>query len=179
MLSDQLTSLTKEVVVTSRQEWKSKVEESIAKGTSLAFRALKPPPAILTGKVEKDGHTVYSPIKVLQEQRAIWAHWWDENGKDDTLDEMPQVPVPKLVDIEHLRHVSSSFKTQTCCIDGLHPRHISGLTDTALTGLAHMFRCFEALGQGPKSEQAVLTALIPKTDGGLRPIALFLSFIHI
>ena len=36
-----------------------------------------------------------------------------------------------------------------------------------------MFRLFEINGQWPSDEQAVIVALIPKSDGGLRPIALF------
>ncbi len=168
-----MVTMAKEAAKTSREETRDNMDEAVAKGTAVAFRALKPALATATGRVTEKGNVLYSAVAVLKEQRARRAHWWDENGKDDTLDEMPQVPAPKLVDIEHLRHVSSSFKTQTCCIDGLHPRHINGLTDPALTGLAYTFRCFEALGQWPKSEQAVLTALIPNTDGGLRPIALF------
>ncbi len=92
---------------------------------------------------------------------------------------MPKTEVPKLIDIEQLRHVSASFKTETSCIDGMHPKHFSGLTDPALEGLAKLFRCFEVFGQWPKAEPAVLTHLIPKPDGGLRPIALFRTTFRI
>ena len=36
-----------------------------------------------------------------------------------------------------------------------------------------MFRLLEVKGQWPADEQAVIVALIPKSDGGLRLIALF------
>ena len=179
MLNDQVKNLTKEVVHSNRQSRKEKLEESLSKSTSLAFRALKPPPATLTGKVTKNGEVIYSPLEVLKEQRAILAHWWDEKGTDESLDNMPVVDVPKLISCDTLRAVSASFKTQTSCIDGMHPKHLSGTSESTLKGLALLFRCFEVQGQWPIAEQAVLTALIPKSDGGFRPIALFRTAFRI
>ncbi len=55
----------------------------------------------------------------------------------------------------------------------MHPKHAKGLSDGALNCSGMQLRTFELTSRWPKCEQAVLTALIPKSDGGLRPIALF------
>ncbi len=55
MLSEQLKDLTKEVVLSTKKERRTTMETSIEKGISLAFRALKLPPAILSGMVKVNG----------------------------------------------------------------------------------------------------------------------------
>ncbi len=77
-----------------------------AKAHTMAFRALKPPPATLTGKINKKWEIIYSPIEVLKEQRAIWAHWWQEGADTPELD-FGKVPLGKLLDIGCCRLVQN------------------------------------------------------------------------
>ena len=115
---------------------------------------------------------VYSPVEVLAEHRAIWSKWWQEGMEPQPLD-IGSVPLGDILCPITIRGVAGGFKKVTACNDGHHPRQFKGLSDSALTCLGLLFRLFEVNGQWPTVERAVIVALIPKTDGGLRPIALF------
>ena len=54
-----------------------------------------------------------------------------------------------------------------------------GISSAAAEGLSAMMWAFEATAWWPAGEQEVLTALIPKADGGLRPIALFRTIYRV
>lgn len=55
---------------------------------------------------------------------------------------------------------------------GVHPRAISRLSESTLEWLAEVAYLCEMAGKWPKEVDAVIIALLPETDGGLRPIGL-------
>ena len=87
---------------------------------------------------------------------------------------MPEVLQPSM-----LRLVSASFKRNTACVDGFHPRHVGMLGESLICSLAKLFTIFEIRGAWPSTEEKVLTVLIPKQEGGLRPIALSRSLYRV
>ena len=56
--------------------------------------------------------------------------------------------------------------------DGIHPRAILRLSDETLEWLADVLRHCETTVTWPDEVSIVIIALLPKTDGGLRPIGL-------
>lgn len=116
----------------------------------------------------------YGTRVIVEEQADIWAAWWQSESTVKWTDfASTGTKVPQLLTTECIRTVSASFKSQTSCVDGFHPRHYSLLSSKLLEALILLFRIFEAIGQWPRDEQKVLTVLIPKAEEGLRPIAFF------
>ena len=74
---------------------------------------------------------------------------------------------------EEIRSSGRSFKARTPCPCGLHPKHFGMLSDRLLGVIARQWTLWERYGQVPKAERQLIVTLIPKPDGGLRPIALF------
>ncbi len=125
MLQDAGKVHIKHEVKASREEWKEKVNESVKKGTSLAYRLIKEPPGLALGYVvTKTGEKLCSQQAVIEEQRQIWAGWWAQDkekpGDDLDLSQLPRVRLPGKIDPELLRKVARSFKEATSCVDGWH-----------------------------------------------------------
>ena len=56
--------------------------------------------------------------------------------------------------------------------DKLHPRVVGRISTSLLTLLIQILTICELTGRWPKAVALVLIALLPKTDGGFRPIGL-------
>jgi len=63
--------------------------------------------------------------------------------------------------------------------DHISPRAFLRLSDAALEALARLFMAFEKRGAWADALNLVLIVLLPKTDGGVRPIGLFPTIIRI
>ena len=63
-------------------------------------------------------------------------------------------------------------------IDGISPRAIANWTDDELQILADVLNCCEREGVWP-SDDDVLIVLLPKPDGGRRPIGIFPAYVRI
>ena len=63
--------------------------------------------------------------------------------------------------------------------DGMFPRAICRLRQTTLEWLAKVLYHFEITGRWPELIDVVVIALLPKSDGGLRPIGLMRFLIRI
>ena len=155
----------------SRQDWNAKMRDSITSGDGLIYRTIK---ERVTGEIPVTKQGEFGTREIVEEQAEIWAAWWQSEGSVQWTDFVNTgTKVPQKLTTECIRAVSASFKSQTSCVDGFHPRHYSLLSIGLLEALVRLFRIFEAIGQWPRDEQKVLTVLIPKAEGGLRPIALF------
>ncbi len=142
---------------------------------------IRPPAPYANGCVKVGDTSVYCPKAVLQEQVDIWSKWWvATSSPTPSAIAIPEnIDLPKDILVQQIRTAARSFSEATSSIDLMHPRHINGLSDRALGCLVGFFRLFEATATWPKQEQCVITTLIPKTDGGLRPIALFRTVYHV
>ena len=104
---------------------------------------------------------------VLEQNRAIWAKLWDEGSKGVNIDAKSEhIPLPSAFCPMALALAAGTLKKCTSCIDGMHPRRLTGVSDNAISALCKMVRVVEAAATWPKGEREVITALIPKADGG-------------
>jgi Reverse transcriptase (RNA-dependent DNA polymerase) len=117
------------------------------------------------------------PKHVLQDYANQWAKWWQETDQAPTCDIGHDPTVPAIT-ADQIKTASAHFRATTSAPDGLPPRSIALVSDQCRSALADLFAIFETHGW-PTSERIVLTVLIPKKDGGLRPIALFRSLYRI
>ena len=88
-------------------------------------------------------------------------------------------PLPNIL-CDSIRRAASTFPVKTGLgWDKFHPRAILSLPDGAILALIRIFILIELLGAWPASIGITLICLIPKTDGGRRPIGLLPSFIRL
>ena len=75
---------------------------------------------------------------------------------------------------EQLRRAAATFPTATGLgCDNIAPRALGRLSNQALESLAEVLNLAEATGKWPEAFDLTLIVLLPKADGGLRPIGLF------
>ena len=85
-----------------------------------------------------------------------------------------------LVTPQQLREAASTFPVATGLgCDNFSPRAIGRLSDRMLFALAAIFAAAEKLGAWPDLVNLVLIVLLPKPDGGFRPIGLFPMLVRL
>ena len=108
-----------------------------------------------------------------------WARHWDEGAAYEcefgTISKLPDALV-----VQSLRMAAASFPPETGLGgDNVSPRAYRRLSDEALAALALLLKACEQLGRWPRTISPVLVVLLPKPDGGRRPIVLFDTMVHL
>ena len=177
----------------SRKRWKEWLSSAEDKGHKRAHTFAKLPTAWVPQETCTDeGVTTGDPAALLEGQHKKFKKLWaatdapKEASRDQTAtataaaaaeaaqeQERPKEPLRRLT-ADALRAAAKTFSLRTSStFDGLHPRHFDALSDEALTTLAVLLEAFEEMGRWPPCISSVVTALIPKAKGGVRPIGLF------
>ena len=63
--------------------------------------------------------------------------------------------------------------------DNVSPQAFARLSNNTLVFLAALYTAFELFGDWAEIVRLLLIVLLPKSDGGLRPIGLFLTLIRV
>jgi hypothetical protein len=130
------------------------------------------------------GHAVVTP---LAEQAAVdveaagWSQQWamDDSYTQPIFDRNVMAALP-LLTVLALRVAAMTFPAGTGLGgDNVAPRAFGRLSDSALSALARILMAAEALGAWGQAVSLVLIVLLPKPDGGLRPIGLFPTIIRV
>jgi hypothetical protein len=131
------------------------------------------------GAVEDHGTLAFSPDAVLRQQADIWGTWWGATGTPheapgirDELRRRAAGIALRQYDVKDIRHAAASLPLPTSSTDGARPRQFLYLSGADLRVPGLFFQLFD-LFDWAGDEQGLLVRLIPKKDGGLRPIALF------
>ena len=109
-----------------------------------------------------------------------WASLWHE-GKEYHAD-IPQEECAFSTELlaDALTAAARSFPADTGVgMDNIAPRALTRLSAEAIQALAHLLRQLEKLGHWTDALDLVLIVLIPKADGGLRPIGLLPTVIRV
>ena len=106
-------------------------------------------------------------------ERARWAVQWAVDEKPDELDWPEHTEVLESISLKQLREALFTFPAGTGLgCDGIHPRALLRLSDEELQHwLAFFLKC-ERIGSWPKGVGVVIVVLLPKADGGFRPVGL-------
>ncbi len=119
-------------------------------------------------------------ISVEAEANAWASHW---NAVDDeVVIRWPTDPGPQMTQfvVQQLLMAAMTFPEATGLgWDNLHPRALARLTSSLLRRLVTVILAAERLGRWPSSIALVLIALLPKPDGGLRPIGLMPMLVRL
>ena len=149
------------------------VEQQLATGAAALHRICKPQVVeILTAVPLKDGLAA-DPDTILHQEFAKWAPIWERHlGVTAPWREWSE-PVDPLPDItpEELRAAAMSFKCRTGYV-GFHPRWFAHVSDRGLQRVADLLHQCEREGRWPQQLCHSELRLIPKREGGTRPIGL-------
>ena len=82
-------------------------------------------------------------------------------------------------DLKAARRCTNSYESGTSIgVDWLHPRHFGLLSDASLEAFLMFIRAIVFCGMVPEQIDVLLISLIPKPEGGTRPIGVFPSTIR-
>eukprot|EP00973_Karenia_brevis_P018937 2596094-Karenia_brevis.AAC.1 len=124
---------------------------------------------------ESDATTVVKPLSdqgAVEQEAHSWATWWGESTKY-SLSPDALADVPNLPSLQHhaLVEAAKSFPIDTGLgMDNWAPRALTRLPVAAILALCTILRAAETLGQWSEALNLVMIVLLPKPDGGLRPI---------
>ncbi len=111
---------------------------------------------------------------IAEREKADWAEQWAASAPYPLLpwpDDLGPLLPPIAVDL--FRQVLATFAAHTALgWDALHPRALLRLSDCMLLALLRIIAVAEARGCWPAAVALVLVVLLPKPDGGRRPIGL-------
>ena len=123
----------------------------------------------------------------LNSQQAVdvaaseWAEVWQE-GKEGQNPRWPAKMGSSLpaAAVGQLREACFTFAPEVGLgWDKTHPRALARCSDEVLDALIKLFVLCETLGIWPKAIGVIIVVLIPKADGGRRPIGLFPNFVRL
>ena len=106
-----------------------------------------------------------------------WALLWDELAEDvqPTFD-LRRAPPPQSLHPWMVKTACQSFPTDTgLSADAWKPRAVLRLSDEAIRALCHLLIAVELHGAWPDIVRTITVVLLPKADGGRRPIGLLLT----
>ena len=108
-----------------------------------------------------------------------WAKLWDEGKIYNGGSFGSKLGVLPRITVDQMRRAALSFPADTGVgADNISPRALARLSDGALESLIRILHLAEDSGRWPDELNLVLVVLIPKADGGTRPIGLFPTVIR-
>ena len=110
----------------------------------------------------------------VNKEGEMWASIWaTQQAYSVQFPQEVDAPLEPLT-VDVIRRAASAFAADTGVgCDNIAPRAIARLSDEAIGALADIFHLAEETGQWPAALDLTLVVLIPKADGGRRPIGLF------
>jgi ribonuclease HI len=137
-----------------------------ADGASLA-------PQRMVEKARTDWHAIWTKFEGVAD--APWRHL-----PDGWLDALPWAAELPPITGDVIGAAAKTFKERTGLgCDDFHPRWFAWLSAELLDGFAVLLTSLERQGMWPEQLQRILIALIPKSDGGRRPIGLLPSLVRV
>ncbi len=167
---EQLTRADKADNARSWREW---VREGIDAGAGRAHAATRLPQEVVPTVVETKGGTMSAaPEELLDAQRRKLAQLWKPADCAYRYQWRDKQELPAM-GASRLRAAALTFRWRTTqTFDGFHPRQLGDLPDDALEVLSVILQAVEVSGVWPPQIAMVITALLPKPKGGLRPIGI-------
>jgi len=169
--------------IADRASWTDWVAKALHGGGGAAHRFVKGPEAWQPASAVVEGEYAVAPGNLLLAEQARCEALWvtpDEAGKDDVSFVPPadRVALPRLT-VEQIRAAGAATPVKKAvAYDGIHPRHVTLLSDRALKVLGALWEAIETAAVLPKGLEVVMAPLIPKKSGH-RDIALFPGIVRV
>ena len=119
--------------------------------------------------------------QAVDNEAYIWAGVWQEgvSGQEPRWPSTMNTDLPALA----VRSFRDACMTFSCAVglgwDKMHPRAIVRCSDCVIQAFISLFLLAECSGKWCEAVGVILVVLIPKSDGGRRPIGLFPTLIRI
>ncbi len=116
-----------------------------------------------------------SPQCTVEKEAEEWGKLWAAQERLPPLSWPTELgPMPPRPSVQKLRAALATFPPDTgLSWDALHPRALRRLSDARLERLIDLLMMAERRGQWPATMGMVTVVLLPKPEGGFRPIGLF------
>ena len=117
----------------------------------------------------------------VDHEAEVWADIWHE-GLTEFATQWPEVLGARLppITVATFREACNTFRNAVGLgWDKMHPKALARCSDFAIRCIICMLAMAEKLGRWPESIGVILVVLIPKSDGGRRPIGLFPTLIRV
>ncbi len=172
-LEAMVAALTSSDRAEASRAWREWLHDGIDAGARRAHMASRLPLEVAPTSVETVGGAMSAaPEELLDAQRRKLRGLWKPAAGAFHYLWPDRSELPRL-DARGLRDAATSFQWRTTqTYDGFHPRQLGNLPDAALETLADILQAVEVSGIWPPQVAMVITALLPKPKGGLRPIGI-------
>ena len=119
--------------------------------------------------------------QTAEASKEQWAEVWQAEATPPVLDWPHDMGVPMPVPcVQAAKRAMATFPAETGLgWDRLHPRALLRLSDQAIVALLRIFILAELLGEWPRAIGVVVIVLLPKPQGGYRPIGLFPTLVRL
>ena len=128
-------------------------------------------------------HASVAPLSdqaTVEREAQSWAELWEEHNEYRSLaSHIDAPPLPALLPSMLLRAAQSFPAGTGIGADNISPRAICRLSGEAIRCLCKLLVAMELLGAWASPLDLVLIVLLPKPDGGRRPIGLFPTIIRV
>ncbi len=163
------------------REW---AHEASHAGAARAHRWTKLPvewrPETVEADIDGTATVTADPGAVVEAERDKWNGYWNPPGEHtSTLDwgQVGELPRPT---IAQFRNAARKIpRTTGIGVEGITPADFDALDDFGIEACIDIMMSCEAIGYIPRVMRLVLVRMIPKKDGGRRPIGLLPSLYRI
>ena len=165
--------------------WKMFVEKQLSSGAANAHRLVKrdAAPCVDTTTVGAPEHRTASPQAVVDHDLEEWRKVWTRLGDAPTAPwrdvEIEHGPLPPIT-AEQVRRAAKTFKAQTSLgCDSFSPADLASLSTELRSCVAEFLNHVESQGSWPEAVGTALIHLIPKPDGGRRPVGVLPTIVRV
>ena len=165
--------------------WKTFVDKQVKLGAATAHRLVKRDGVQCsdTATTGSGASRIGSSQAILDQELIAWRKVWNRLGdaptapwRETTLDG-PQLPPITAADLEKAARTFSPDTGIGC--DGFPPRALADLSTPLRECVAQFLNYVDTVGYWPEAVATALIPLIPKTDGGRRPIGVLPTIVRV
>ncbi len=125
-----------------------------------------------------------TPLAAQQTVKLEANEWGQEWAEDEVYEELQWPDAanhpPSDHTVQKIRYACMTFPAATgLSWDVLHPMSLCRLSDSTLALVITILSRAERTGNWPEAVEFVMIVLLPKSDGGRRPIGLFCTTVRI
>ena len=165
--------------------WRQYVSKQLANGAAASHRLVKRDSrqCVDTATVGQGSRRTSSPQEIVDHDLVDWKKIWLRMGEGLEAPwrqaALGPVSLPKLTGRD-IGRAATSFKNATSIgCDHFPPTSLAALSDPLLQAIADFLNLTEEIGHWPAEVATALVHLIPKDDGGRRPIGVLATIVRV
>ncbi len=187
-VAEQVAAAAERAEAAERSERQAAVRkwatEASHAGAAMAHRWTKVPqgwrPETIEAEINGSRVVTADPGAVVEQERAKWEALWRPSAPAQAKPRWGRTVPLSRPTVEQFRRAARKFPRRTGIgVEGILPADFDALDDEGITVCIEIMLACEAIGHIPDVIALILVRLIPKRDGGRRPIGLLPSLYRI